>query len=112
MFRDAADNPLEQRLIPPLAMVDATAIALRGVRKGDFVKVATLRDNRQNSESFWVQVTSVDADGTITGRVDNDLVMTASHGIGCGSVVQLQLRHIRALLPPVEQVLASAMAGL
>ncbi len=60
---------------------------LNKVGPGSFVKVSA------GQERFWVKVTGRKND-IITGYVDNDLLMTDSHGYKLGDEVELEPRHI------------------
>ncbi|QOR74594.1 hypothetical protein IMZ16_03940 [Cruoricaptor ignavus] len=47
---------------------------LRNIEPGDFVKVSVM------GERFWVEVETISPEA-VTGRIDNDLVCTADHGL-------------------------------
>lgn len=75
-----------ERLYPDtFAAPDQTE--LDSVVVGSSVKVCVER------ERFWVAVTAVEGD-SVTGRVSNDLVRTAVHGLRDGDSVTFEKRHI------------------
>jgi hypothetical protein len=70
--------------VPDMASVEA-------LEPGDFVKVIVGR------ERFWVKLLNVSAGKRhirLTGRIDNDLVMTDEHGLQLGDTVRFQPQHV------------------
>lgn len=80
------DAQAMSRLHPQTFDVPAPEI-LAAIRPGTFVKVCA------EPERFWVEVVAVEGDG-IMGRVSNDLVHTARHGLRDGDNVTFEKRHI------------------
>lgn len=80
------DAQAMSRLHPQTFDVPAPEI-LAAIRPGTFVKVCA------EPERFWVEVVAVEGDG-IMGRVSNDLVHTARHGLRDGDSVTFEKRHI------------------
>ena len=59
---------------------------------GAYVKVGTLGARAGvGGERFWCVVTDVRADGELSARVDNDLVLSAYR---CGDTIALHERHV------------------
>lgn len=80
------DAQAMSRLHPQTFDVPAPEI-LAAIRPGSLVKVCA------EPERFWVEVLAVEGDG-IMGRVSNDLVHTARHGLRDGDNVTFEKRHI------------------
>jgi len=59
---------------------------------GDCVKVSVGKAG-EGSESFWVQIISMDGD-TITGEVNNQLVYSAYHGYVNGETITFSFSNI------------------
>jgi hypothetical protein len=58
------------------------------IRKGSQVKVCT------GNERFWVVITKVNHDGSLTGEVNNYLNPEGSHRLDYGSVITFETKHI------------------
>ena len=74
---------------------------LDSVVVGSSVKVCVER------ERFWVAVTAVEGD-TVTGRINNDLVHTAKHGLRDGDSVTLEKCHLYDVLDEERDQLLAA----
>ena len=61
------------------------------IRAGHFVKIR--RDAGEGGESFWLMVERVNGD-TISGVVNNNLVLTKHHGLRCGDRVEFERSQI------------------
>ncbi len=59
-----------------------------GLLVGDFAKIAT------GGERFWVEITQKIKRGVYVGRVDNDLIHTAAHGLSSGDFVNFAAVNI------------------
>lgn len=60
-------------------------------------KVGAESADNTDGERFWTIITAVDGDGpepTFTATIDNDLIYSAHHGLGCGDTVTFARRHI------------------
>lgn len=68
-----------------------TETMLAQIKVGDAVKICA-----NNKERFWVEVTAIDGK-TLTGRIDNDLVFTDTHGLKYNDTVTFERRHIYQL---------------
>jgi len=54
----------------------------------NFVKVCA------GGERFWCKIVDVEMDGSYIGRIDNDLINTAGHGMKCGDLIKIQQYQI------------------
>jgi hypothetical protein len=61
---------------------------IAAVKVGDYVKLAV------GNERFWVKVVKKYADKDMLGRIDNDLVCTAAHGLKCDDLIKFRPRNI------------------
>jgi len=77
------------RLNPDTFEVPTTK-ELDTITEGAIVKISA------NSERFWVEVTSVDGD-TITGTVDNDLVLQPEDGINYGDIITFNKNNVYSI---------------
>lgn len=63
---------------------------LKPVAALDLVKVCC------GGERFWVKISSVTGN-TITGKVDNDLVRTPTHGLRCGDEIEFKKCNVYSI---------------
>lgn len=71
-----------------------TAVEIADLKTGGMAKVIAASQPRK--ERFWVQVVRRDGDFFV-GRVDNDLVFTASHGLTYNDLIEFHADNICAL---------------
>lgn len=73
---------------------------LANIKEGSFVKVcadySNIVSHGINSERFWVNVIFVDGD-EIHGKVDNDLIGTACHGLSYGDIIKFKKCNVYAI---------------
>ena len=72
---------------------------LEAIRPGTFIKVCA--EGKGKAERFWVMVTKVEPTPTgprYTGEVNNDLLRTEFHGLACGDIVEVDFRHVYAVM--------------
>lgn len=70
---------------------------LKGVKKGDSVKVST------GDERFWVTVTKVKGD-KVTGTIDNHLVCSDEHGLNYDDEIVFDKKHIYTIFVIPKQL--------
>jgi hypothetical protein len=63
---------------------------LDSLKIDDYVKVCAIR------ERFWVKITKIEND-TITGTVENHLVLTHEHGLKADDVVSFEKKNIYSI---------------
>jgi len=72
---------------------------LDSIRPGSFIKVCA--EAQGKAERFWILVTKVEQSPTgplYTGEVNNDLLRTEFHGLAYGDIVQVDFRHVYAVM--------------
>lgn len=62
------------------------------IKINDFVKIGVANQGKRG-ERFWVLVTKIE-NQTITGIINNDLVLTHEHGLKCDDVVTFEKKNI------------------
>lgn len=72
----------------PLTFEVPSPDELASICPGSCVKVCSL------PERFWVTVTAVNADGSLTGTVANALIFTDRHGLDYEDEVTFERRHV------------------
>jgi len=78
----------EKQRLNPATFEAPTAEELDAVRPGWHVKVCV-----DDLERFWVKVATINGN-KISGKVDNDLVLTAKHGLLLGDMITFERRHV------------------
>jgi len=72
---------------------------LNEISKGMFVKVC------HNQERFWVEIKSIRRDGSILGRVDNNLL--CDHDFDLNSLVEFERSNIFSLIGKIKNIVSS-----
>lgn len=84
-------NGVERNQQHPTTFHIPSASEIDAISPGVYVKVAVDGDP---GERFWVMVDSVESDGSIKGRVNNDLLLTHQHGYQDTDAVIVQRENI------------------
>ena len=74
----------------PVAYQPPEMVDILRLKEGDHVKVGA------SSEWFWVEILTHTC-GTLTGRVDTDLVFTSRHGLRYNDVIEFEHRNIHSI---------------
>jgi hypothetical protein len=73
------------------------------VEPGHHIKAGVLvglGDKYPEAERFWLEVISNDTvKRVVTGRIDNDLVLTVGHGLQCDNVIEVPYNAVLATMP-------------